>query len=273
MKIIFLVIASNDPIHERDLLTQQNTWAKNLPQNVKLVSLRGWENDYFHFDGITLFVPCPEEYSLILKKTILGVRYLADHFDFDVLIRTNVSTYFHIPRLFAELQNQKYSGDFFGGYFDRTSGGYFDRSTSFEYISGTGIFLSKGATNELSKLDWKEYVGVADDVAIDHFLQAKVSRRIRMARNNLGSTHLFLPTFHIRTKSSVDSTLASKRMQFLYDFFQASKASTKAVSFINIVILEISAFFRHPEPLYLYMAKNRVVFLSYLRMKREHSWR
>jgi len=270
VKIIFLVIASNDPIHERDLRTQKETWAKSLPSNVTLVSLRGWEKDDFNFDGNTLFVPCHEEYSLILKKTLLGVRYLTEQIDFDILIRTNVSTYFDLPRLFSELKNPIYSGDFVGGYFDRTSIGYFGSKTWFEYISGTGIFMSKGAAKELSNLRLDEYTGVADDVAIDNFFHSRKIQRVRMARNNLSSTHFFFPTFHIRAKSSTDSTLASKRMRLLYAYFQASNSFTKIRLFLKIVSSELISFYRHPESFYFYLAKNRIVLISYLKMKKVH---
>ena len=272
MRIAFLVIASNDPLHESDLLAQRNTWAKSAPENITVISLRGWENDYFLYSGSTLFVPCPEEYSLILQKTILGTEYLVRNLDFDILIRSNVSTYFDIPKLTAELDRPKYSRDFVGGYFDRTSQGYFNRTSWFEYISGTAIFMSLGAARELSTLRWDDYLGVADDVAIDNFFQKKGFRRIRMARNNLGSTHIFLPTFHTRAKSSTDNALASKRMFLLYGYFNAATKMARVESYFRILCLEFSAFFQQPESFYLFLAKNRVVFMSFLRMKKESLW-
>ena len=268
MKIVFLIIASNDKEHELDLLTQRNTWASNLPENIKVISLRGWNKDLYSFESDNLYVPCPEEYSQILRKTILGVKYLVRELEFDILIRSNVSTYFDIASLLRELKNPVYTSDFVGGYFDRTSAGYFDNTSWFEYISGTGIFMSRNAAVKLSGLDEIAYTGIADDVAIDDFFRKSSLPRIRMERNNLGSTHLFLPSFHIRAKSSTDSFLASKRMNLIHEYFTSVTVLSRVRVYISICISEFMALIKHPEPFYYYLAKNRVVLLSYLKMKR-----
>lgn len=138
MRLIFLVIASEDPIHQADLQVQKQTWVSSLPESCQVIWLRGSENNDYLVDGNTLYVPCPENYANILEKTILGIQFVANNLNFDIVVRTNVSTYFDFPRLRRELGKSFYKNAFVGGYFDKTSGGYFGRSDSYDYISGTG---------------------------------------------------------------------------------------------------------------------------------------
>jgi hypothetical protein len=135
MRVVFLVIASEDPIHQNDLEIQRQTWASSIPSGSRVIWLRGSEASIAKMEGDTLFVPCKEQYENILEKSILGIRYVLDNFDFDVLVRTNVSTYFDSKRLTRELEKNIYSKPFVGGYVDKTNGHYFGKMRSFEYIS------------------------------------------------------------------------------------------------------------------------------------------
>jgi len=265
-KIIILVIASNDPEHEIDLATQKRTWISQCSENISVIFLRGWENNYFLMDKDTLYVPCREEYSLILTKTLLGIEYLLENINFDILIRTNVSTYFESERLNQELSKPVYDCDFFGGYFDRMSSKHSHGKKSSEYISGAGIFISRSAAVQLSKLIPKAYKGIYDDVAIFDFLNDKKEIiSIRMLRNNLHYTHIFIPTFYIRTKNSFNSSSASRRMILIHEYFMSSTILTKIKAYFKIQKNELNEYLNHPEGIFQYIAKNRVVFLSFLR--------
>jgi hypothetical protein len=272
MHIIFLVIASEDPIHQADLLTQRLTWASNPPSNCRIIWLRGSDRDDCFLDGDTLYVPCPELYSNILEKTILGIRFALENFSFDILIRTNVSTYFDLKRLQRELSKDFYSRLFVGGYVDKTKGGYFGKSIPFDYISGTGIFLSTGAAQILSSLNSASFAGIPDDVAITEFSLQQNIPLVRMHRNNLGSTHLFFPSYFTRAKSSTDSALASKRMRLLHMYFSAEGTILRLKIIWSIFRLEFRAFFSHPEGVVQYVQRNKVVLQSYILTKGWRLW-
>jgi hypothetical protein len=267
MKIIILIVASNNQEHEADLLCQKNTWVSTCNEKVSVIYLRGWNNDYFYRDEDTLFVPCKEEYSLILNKTILGVDYLIKNLDFDILIRSNVSTYFETDRLVRELSHPKYKKSFFGGYFDKSSQLTFGNRNSFEYVQGAGIFLSKQAAIEICKINPADFSDVFEDLVISNFLQNEGFKKIRIARNNLQSTHFFIPTFYIRTKNSANPESASRRMNLIHEFFQAKNIMNKVVAYLKIHANEISEFHNNSEPIYLYLVKNWVVLKSFLKMK------
>jgi hypothetical protein len=267
MRVIFLVIASDDPVHELDLNIQKQTWAATQSQDAEVIWLRGSNSPTFQLEGNTLFVPCPETYKNILRKTILGVKYLVENKDFDILIRTNVSTYFDVRRTLLELRKKRYSDDFVGGYFDLTNGGYFGIEKAFEYISGTGVFLSRGAAELLSQLDPIQYETSPDDVAITHFFSSKELRFIRMLRNNLSSTYLFLPTYFTRTKNSADSSMAGERMRLIYQYFNSPSITKRIHILFSIYRAEYRAFRNQTEGLILYVKRNRVVAQSYLKTR------
>ena len=265
---MILIIASNDLEHEKDLLTQKSTWVSRCPQNVSVVFLRGWENNYSFLDKDTLYVPCREEYSLILKKTLLGMNYLLENFDFDILVRSNVSTYFESKRLIKELSKSIYDSDFFGGYFDKTSIKYFNEKQSLEYVSGAGVFLSRAIVAKLSKLNPEKYVGIADDIAISEYLNDKKElMSIRIVRNNLHYTHIFIPTFYVRTKNSFDSDSASRRMSLIDQYFRCESISAKIRAYFQIQKNEISEYRKHPEGFVKFLSKNRVVFWAFFKAK------
>lgn len=272
MRLVFLVIASEDSVHEQDRLTQQKTWAASLPQGVNVVWLRGYEGENYDFDGKTLYVPCPELYGNILQKSILGVKYLVENLDFDVLVRTNVSTYFNVEKTLLELEKKCFKNDFFGGYIDKSKGGYFGKKESQDYISGTGIFLSRAAARKLSVLDFMDYRGIPDDVAISHFLEMSGLRKVRMSRNNLGSAHIFIPSYYIRAKSSAVSSLASDRMHLIDNYFKLGSFSAKLRSYKRIVAFEIQAFQTHPERKWRYVQRNRIVLQNLVLTKGIRLW-
>lgn len=269
MKILILVIASNQPENEADLESQKNTWVSVCNKNVSVIFLRGWEQGQYYFvkEKNVLFVPIREEYSNILSKTVLGINYILDNFEFDILVRSNVSTYFETNRLVRELNHPIYRGSFFGGYFDRSKDRKFHNGNSFEYISGTGIYLSKDAAVALSKLEPNQYIGVSEDLAIYDYLKDKGFKAIRMARNNLFSTHFFIPTFNIRVKNTFNSKSASRRMQLVHNYFYAKPLPLKVLAYFKLQMYETYEFLRHPEYPHMYLIKNRVVLKSFLKMK------
>jgi hypothetical protein len=267
MKVVILIIASNDKEHEKDLLCQQKTWISNCHKDVKVIFLRGWNEEFYFEDKDVLYVPCREDYSLILTKTILGMKYIHENYKFDVLIRSNVSTYFETYRLVKELNRTRYKNSFFGGYFDQTTEKDSNMKRSYEYISGAGMFFSKDVVGDLIRLDPQEYTGIGDDLAISNYLFALGRNSLRIKRNNLQTTHIFIPTFYIRTKNSFDSNSSSRRLLLIHDYFVSTNWFNQFLFYFKIVANEFREFTNHPEGILIYLAKNRITFLSYLKTK------
>ncbi len=267
MKILILILASRNEVNESDRLSQIESWAARNSEAVSILWLRGWEESRYLLEERDLYVPCSEEYSKILEKSVLGMNFILEHFDFDIVVRSNVSTYFDLKSLEKELSRNQYQLDFYGGYVDKTKGSYFGTSIPYEYLSGTGIFMSRSYAKILASLCWQDFIGIPDDVAISEFFRRKHLRRVRMKRNNLSSTHIFLPTFHIRTKSSTDSTLAGKRMFLLKEYFKTQNFLKRIRIYFAIQKLELSALINHPESIKMYFLRNRVVASNYVKVK------
>ena len=266
MKILILIIASNDFIHEADLSVQQKTWIRDKHKNVQVLYLRGWNHKSYLLEQDTLFVPCKEDYNLILTKTILGLQYILKNISFDVLVRSNVSTYFETSRLIAEIEKPLYRQEFIGGYFDQYKLGMSNKTQNYEYISGTGIFLSKKAVEMLITMPPDKYYGIFDDIAIFNFFKNSEIKSIRMNRNNLHSTHIFIPTYHIRMKNSFNSESTVRRMLLVHNYFQAKTIRLKLFTYWKICLNEVQEFRTSSEPLYLFLIKNRVVTVSYIKL-------
>ena len=265
MQIIILIIASNDQEHENDLLCQQKTWISNRHNDVKVIYLRGWNENHYFEDKDVLYVPCREEYSLILAKTILALKYIYENHKFDVLIRSNVSTYFETHRLVKELSKRKYQNSFFGGYFDKSVKKNTEIDCFSEYVSGAGMFFTKDIVSDLIRLNPQEYAGMGDDLAISSYLFTLRRNLVRIKRNNLHATHVFIPTFYIRAKNSFDSNSASRRMVLMHNYFMSTSILDRIESYSRIVVNEFKEFRDYPEGLLIFLAKIRVVFLSYIK--------
>jgi hypothetical protein len=219
-------------------LTQQCTWAKDPHPDVQIIWVRGSGKKSYEMKVDTLYVPCVESYGNILKKTILAAKYIGENFPADLYIRSNVSTYLDLDSLQRNFKKRKFHNFTWGGYVDTCSNFYFPGEKTISYVTGTGIFLSPKLLHEMSLMNFVEYSKVPDDVAISHYLMSKDLSPVRLKRNNLGSTHVFLPTYQIRAKTSFRSEFASLRMLRIDKFYKSGKAG-RVFHFLYINVLEL----------------------------------
>ena len=241
MKIVYLSIASNDPIHERDRAAQLNTWVRRVSELDYVYWLRGNSEKILGVQGQDLFVDIAEEYGQILAKTILGLKWLVENLDFDFLIRTNVSTYFQPQLVRAKLQKLPQVSGFAGGYFEYSKENYNHSMKGNQFISGASLILDRSACFKLLEMDPKEFLGVPDDVAISNFLNLKGLQFSYMGRCNLGYSHVFFKHFATRVKSSKNSELAHKRMFLIDSYFSQRGFASRLRSVIRIYYFEIQA--------------------------------
>ena len=115
------------------------------------------KDDILYIKGTETYIPG------ILDKTIKAFSYINNNYDFDYIIRSNISTIVNFTLLTEYLQNIsiQYGGGYKLIYYnDRFNTG------DIEYASGTSIILSK---NSLTKvLDNKQYIryDIIDDVVL-----------------------------------------------------------------------------------------------------------
>jgi hypothetical protein len=219
MKLIFLIIASNDPIHLRDEETQKNTWARIGLADA--IWLRGDETTHFEETTRTLYVEIKDNYANILQKTLLGIDWCLDNLEFDFLIRANVSTYFDVEKTKAFLSKIEPNMEFFGGYLDfvKTSSNIgWDNL----FVNGGALFFSKETTKTLKEMCGNKWLSSPDDFAISQFLIKRNIKPVQIPRGNVAQTGILTNRMYYRMKSSSNSNMATLRMRKLFQIKNSS---------------------------------------------------
>jgi hypothetical protein len=225
MKIVFLILASNTVVNEKDLAMQQKTWARSDGENITILWVRGEDLSDYALNSRQLYVPISESYENILEKTLLATKWILGEYDPDFIIRTNVSTYFSLKECEDFLKEMLVKRIDLLGYPEVTGIRYSFIKESFQFMSGAGIILSRRAANLLVNLDSKLYEGVPDDVAISHFLEDAELRQRLISRSNLGYTRVFIPHWYVRLKSSEDSNLTQSRFSLVDKYYKKKSIS------------------------------------------------
>jgi hypothetical protein len=93
----------------------------------------------------------------LLVKDIEAIKYVKAKYDFDFILRTNLSSIWNIPNLLS-LYDIKPKTGFFGGHAVFNS-----------FVTGTGIFISKDLVEKLLTINISNFT-VNDDVAISRHM-------------------------------------------------------------------------------------------------------
>ena len=260
IKIVYLAIASDDSIHKKDEQSQRDTFVRDFQVDSTIYWLHGSTNANTYVVDSHMYVNVEETYTNILQKTIAGIQYLTDFVDFDLVIRTNVSTYFDDSKVRQMIQNIHFPEDFFGGYVESCRDYFGDSKRSFPFVSGTGIFLTKTSAKSLCELNYREYVGIPDDVAISHFMKKRGHAITRLRRSNFSYLHLLIGTTYVRLKSSVHSNLASQRFHLVYSSCSSKSLLRKAWYFLVLHLNELRfldyrliGLFKYMQRLFVYL--------------------
>lgn len=219
MKLIFLIIASDDPVHIQDELTQRKTWAAS--NAIETIWLKGGDANHFDKNTHSLIVPIEETYNNILAKTLWGLNWCFENRNFDFLIRANVSTYFEVARICKMFEKYSPNNDLFGGYLDFVNGsGRFNYVNMF--VNGGAIFLSHKTVERLLKMNHLEWFGKPDDYSISQYLFNQKVKPTPISRGNLSNTGIITKRVYYRAKSSSNPVMASLRMQALFNLSKKS---------------------------------------------------
>lgn len=244
MKTLFLVIASNNPEHLLDEVSQRETWTCNHLEEV--IWLRGSNSTYFDVGNRTLFVDIHEKYEHILEKTLLGMKWCLENLEFDFLVRANVSTYFDVSEINESLRAHKSGGMLLGGHIDFMK---IPNARAKPFINGGAIFMNKKSVLELQKMDIKNWNFLPDDFAISRYLIEKGAKLTRFPRGNISNTGIIRHRMYYRLKSSENGAMASLRMKKLHEIRKADSVSLKTLCVAQFYLQEIRNFrknFKNP---------------------------
>lgn len=238
VKVIILIIAGGGEIHEIDELAQRQTWAKSPAEGVEVIWLRGRPGSEFIFEDRTLYVPCENNFSSILQKTVLGIQWVELNRSFDLLIRSNTSTYFNLADF--NLSNFKYQLDSVGGTFETSRKSFASFPKGYRYLNGSGLYLGRTAISALTGMNPQEFIGIPDDLAIHSFFESVGFKFYEVPRNNLDLHHIFVPRTQVRVKSWSKPELTISRMGLVHEYFQSLFFSERLVRWWLIELNEIS---------------------------------
>ncbi len=241
-RIVFLVPASSAWEHQLDQVAQKASWARELPQHIKVLWYVGRQNEVEEIVEDTLYLNCQDGFDYILKKTIRATRWIIENEDFDIVIRTNVSTYFDLNRTQELVKSFQSESIKIGGFLDQADIGKGESKVGQKFVTGTGIVMSREAVKMLGSSNLDCLTGVPDDIAISSYFLSHNIPLLPTRRGNLSVTRFFVPCWQIRLKASDNSHLASTRFPLVHEYFKSSGFMNKAVAFFRIQANEFRNF-------------------------------
>ena len=264
IRILYLILLSDDEVYWRDMKAQQDTWAK---EDVSVIWISGWYRNYMELKDRILYLPIADSYKNILAKTLMGMEWCLNNLAFDFMVRTNTSTYFNIDKNLQFLMTFQKMEYFSGGYIEKCYDKYFGNSEELEFISGCGIFLSRACVSEIMSMNPILYIDVPEDIAISHFLHVRNLEVFRIARNNIHMTNFYLSATHARLKSAEDANLASKRMYRVSKIVEATTLKDRILASLEFHCAEFNSFTFTVNNLITYAVNVRYIILNYLKTK------
>ena len=221
MKTLVLVLATHVPPFPDLVRTIEETWASVSVQDVEVLFYYG--GDTAGLKGRELTLPVGDDLPNVGRKTLACFEYVLEHVDFDVVFRTNCSTYVDLPNLHRYVDEHAAPSLFYAG-----KGALVD---GIDFATGTGIFLSRDlvqlAVDERDEWDHSHL----DDVALAKVFHAHgierefaprvVCERLRDVRN------VDTSQFHFRCKTAPTESLSRASdieiMRAVHDAFRASR--------------------------------------------------
>jgi hypothetical protein len=150
-RIIFLIIDSDDQEIYGFCRSVYKSYM-NLFSNILCLFIRfkeDIEEEYFlNLNLNTLYIKGEEKYENIYFKTIKALEYIYLYLNFDYVIRTNLSSFWIFKNVLVYIENKEDKKDSIFGW---------KIKNTFEYISGTGIFIHRNLVGIIINYPEKTY--------------------------------------------------------------------------------------------------------------------
>lgn len=178
-EILILVMYSGKYPSNLILKFIKGTWAKNLPENVKLLFLQDSQKETFinnqhlnidirNFDSSLNFVN---------QRFLEGLIYINKNFSFDLIYKVTTTCYLNINRLISysnELSSDVYSGPLVK-YPPKIKNLEYPQISKNDknvtYASGSGTFISKSYIELIEKYRHEYKLEFYDDVSLGYFFE------------------------------------------------------------------------------------------------------
>ncbi len=160
---------------------------KNLDENILL------KDDILYIKGSECYIPC------ILDKTIKSLQYIRKNYDYDYIVRSNISTLINFNKLTPKLMEENV--DYGGGIkvklnkINEYYGNIDNKYLNMEYAGGTAIILSQKMVDNILKFKNKLRMDIIDDVSIGIFINDYFKNvKIKYFDNYFGILYKFKTT-------------------------------------------------------------------------------
>jgi hypothetical protein len=165
--IIFLIISSKNKNYYQEMKALTTLYMSKYSYNINFFFVEADPNIRPEMEIINndIFIKCKELYSSIFIKTIKALKYINDNYNYDYLIRTNVSSFFNIQNMLKYLSNlpkEKFAIGF-----------TLNIPIHCNFLHGTSIIITKDISYYLYKYYNKNYLKIADDVFISLILKSQ----------------------------------------------------------------------------------------------------
>jgi hypothetical protein len=223
VKTIVLVLGTHAPPFPALIETIKSTWASVPVEDVDVLFYYG--GDQLALRGRDLYLPVADDLPSVGRKTLSCFEYLLESVEFDLVFRTNCSTYVDLPNLRRYIEDHAEPARFYAG-----KGGLVDE---IDFATGTGFFLSRDLVELVVEKQAAWDHSYLDDVALAKLLHAHgVERRFAprvVYQTPRDARKVDVSQFHFRCKTApTGSTSRSDDTELMVKVHEAfRKARTK----------------------------------------------
>lgn len=215
-KVLVLIIASDNTEAYLELQKVWRSYMHSDPEHVEAYFIRGNPNlsTPYEIKGDDLFVKTEESYTPgIFNKTVLSMEvFLPKMKEYDYVIRTNLSSFYVLPRLLNFLKSQP-KEKYYSGIQMHLPPQWNPQFGLVNFVSGAGIILSSDLVEMLVREKeevFKLNTIMPDDVLIGWFFQNKAIYSKHAGRTDFQTKEEFVAakgnipndSFHFRAKSN-----------------------------------------------------------------------
>lgn len=212
MQIVYLNLATDEEPFQSHMKAQKGTWASNLQSTAIWIYGSYLSEAKYSEEANRLDLPVREAFENILEKSVLGIEWAVNNLEFDYIVRGNTSNYYDDQTLRVFLSNLADHEYFVGSELGSAEQNRTTKVNAGQYLSGTGIILSRNAARKVLDLDLTLYTDWPDDVAISHHLSNHGLQFTRIQRGDITDFKPLMFTTQYRVKSWTNHEHTSERM-------------------------------------------------------------
>ena len=161
--------------------------------------------------------------SIVLEKTVGAVLWALERFHPRYVLRTNTSSYHHIPEMLRELSALETHGVYRG-----VIGTDQDKSLGkIDFVSGASMLMTPDVAMRLATLDASGYPELLEDVALGAFLEAQGVEPQGATRVDVSDGEPLRFGSFVRLKSYVSDQTTQRRMVEVDEIFSETDADAR----------------------------------------------